>query len=155
MKKFSLLLNVVLIAVIAFGAYKFIIEGNVEEADDGRTAIMLEAGERNLVLSEMRTFLEAVQGIVTAIAQDDMATVAALSTPVGMVATEGEAASLMGKLPIDFKLLGMATHGLFDDLAATAGAGDATAVTADLGVLMQNCTGCHAGYRFDVEPSGS
>ena len=156
MKKLSLLLNVVLLAVIAFGAYKFIVEGNVEEADDGRTAIMLEPGERDLVLGEMRTFLEAVQGIVAAIAVEDLATVATLSTPVGMVATEGEAASLMGKLPLEFKLLGMATHGLFDDLALEAtSTGDGQAVTASLGVLMENCTGCHAGYRFDVEPSGS
>ena len=155
MKKLSLLLNVVLLCVIAYGGYKFIIEGSVEQADDGRTAIMLSSGERDLVLGEMRTFLEAVQGIVTAIAEDDMATVAELATPVGMVATEGEAASLMGKLPIEFKLHGMATHGLFDDLAEQATeTGDRQLVTASLGVLMENCTSCHAGYRFDVAGTG-
>jgi len=46
MKKFSLLLNVVLLGVIAYGGYKFLIEGSVKSTDDGRTAIMLTAGER-------------------------------------------------------------------------------------------------------------
>ena len=154
MKKFSFILNIVLIAIIAFGAYKFIIEGSVEEADDGRTSILLTDGERDFVLGEMRGFLEAAQGIVTAISEDDMVAVAHLSTAVGSGAIGGETAALMGKLPLEFKTLGMATHALFDDLATTASTGDAKAVTAQLGVLMQNCTGCHAGYRFDTETAG-
>lgn len=155
MKKISLLLNAVLIAAIAFGAYKFIIEGSVEEANDGRTAILLTNGERDFVLGEMRGFLEAVQGIVAATGEADFTTVSGLATAVGSAAIGGETAALMGKLPIEFKTLGMATHGLFDDLAATADTQDSSAVIAELGVLMQNCTGCHAGYRFDIEPSGS
>jgi len=155
MKKFSLSLNVVLAAIIVFGVYKFLIEGSVEEAEDGRTAILLTTGERDFVLSEMRGFLEAVQGIVAAIGDEDMAVVASIATPVGSAAIGGETAALLGKLPLEFKTLGMATHGLFDDLASTARSGKATAVTAELGVLMQNCTHCHAGYRFDIEPTGS
>ena len=155
MKKFSLILNVVLAAVVALGAYKFIIAGSVEIADDGRTAILLEAGERDFVLGEMRVFLEAVQGIVAAVAENDMASVAELSTAVGMGSTGGETAALIGKLPLEFKTLGLATHALFDDLATLAtDNGDSTVVTANLGVLMENCTNCHAGYRFDVAGAG-
>ncbi len=155
MKKLSLVLNLVFAAVIAVGAYKFIFAGATEIADDGRTAIMLQAGERDFLLSEMRVFLETTQGIVSAIAEDDMARVATLSTAVGMASTGGEAAALIGKLPLDFKTLGLATHALFDDLAAEAGTkGDPIAIAARLGTLMQNCTGCHAGYRFDVAGMG-
>ncbi|HIP22549.1 MAG TPA: hypothetical protein EYG79_02970 [Rhodobacteraceae bacterium] len=155
MKKLSLILNIVFIAIIAVGAYKFIIAGSTEVADDGRTAILLEAGERDFVLGEMRLFLETVQGVVAAVAENDMAKVAALSTAVGMGSTGGETAALIGKLPLDFKTLGLATHALFDDLAAEAtDLGDATVVTASLGVLMENCTSCHAGYRFDVAGTG-
>ncbi|NOR61457.1 MAG: hypothetical protein GQ535_03045 [Rhodobacteraceae bacterium] len=155
MKKLSLILNIVFIAVIAVGAYKFIIAGSTEVADDGRTAILLEAGERDFVLGEMRLFLETVQGVVAAVAENDMAKVAELSTAVGMASTGGETAALIGKLPLDFKTLGLATHALFDDLATEAtDIGDPTVVTASLGVLMENCTSCHAGYRFDVAGTG-
>ncbi len=155
MKKFSLILNIVFAGVIALGAYKFIYAGSIEIADDGRTAIMLEAGERDFVLGEMRGFLETVQGVVAAVAQNDMAKVATLSTAAGMASTGGETAALIGKLPLDFKTLGLATHALFDDLATEAtDMGDPTVVTASLGVLMENCTSCHAGYRFDVAGMG-
>ncbi len=155
MKKLSLILNIVFAAVIALGAYKFIIAGSTEIADDGRTAILLEAGERDFVLGEMRLFLEAVQGVVAAVAENDMAKVAALSTAVGVASTGGETAALIGKLPLEFKTLGLATHAMFDDLATEAtDMGDASVVTASLGVLMENCTSCHAGYRFDVAGAG-
>ena len=155
MKKLSLILNIVFAAVIAVGAYKFIFAGSTEVADDGRTAILLEAGERDFVLGEMRLFLESVQGIVAAVAENDMAKVAELSTTVGMASTGGETAALIGKLPLEFKTLGLATHALFDDLAAEATeTGDPTIMTASLGVLMENCTSCHAGYRFDVAGTG-
>lgn len=61
--------------------------------------------------------------------------------------------SLVGKLPIEFKALGFATHTLFADLAQTAENGNADAVFSDLGTLMLNCTACHAGNKFVVEGS--
>jgi cytochrome c556 len=156
MKKLSLILNIVFAGVIALGAYKFIFAGSVEVADDGRTAIIVQAGERDFLLGEMRGFLEAVEGIVAAIAADDLETVASLSTSVGMAATGGETAALIGKLPLDFKTFGLATHALFDDLAAEATAGgDRMAVAASLGALLGNCTTCHAGYRIDVADAGN
>jgi hypothetical protein len=155
MKKFSLLLNVILIGVIAYGGYKFLIEGSVRPTDDGRTAILLTAGERDHILGDMRGFLETVQGINEALGQGDLKTVADIATAAGSAAAEGAPAALIGKLPLDFKNLGMATHGLFDDLAKTATeSGDVATTTAALGDLMLNCTGCHAGYRFDVEGTG-
>ncbi len=87
------MLNLVFATVIATGAYKFIFAGATEIADDGHTAIMLQAGERDFLLSEMRVFLETTQGIVSAIAEDDMARVATLSTAVGMATPGGEAAT--------------------------------------------------------------
>lgn len=52
-----------------------------------------------MVLGEMRTFLEGVQTIVEAIAEDDMETVAATATSIGMAATGGEPAQFIAKLP--------------------------------------------------------
>ena len=155
MKKLSLLLNVVLIGVIAYGGYKFLIQGSVKPTDDGRTAIMLTAGERDHILGDMRGFLETVQGITEALGQGDLKTVADLGTAAGSAAASTAPAALIGKLPLDFKTLGMDTHSLFDDLAKTATeSNDVAITTAALGDLMLNCTGCHAGYRLDVAGTG-
>lgn len=150
--KLSMLLNVVLIGVIAFGVYKVVFQGSVAKSEDGRTSIFVNADERDFLLLEMRTFLESVQGIVAAIAEDDMETVAELATIVGSAEVEMVPAPLFAKLPLEFKNLGLATHDLFDGVAQEAtDMGDAQVVTAALGTLMLNCTGCHAGYRLDLE----
>ena len=43
--------------------YVFVIRGSVAVSDDGRTAIVISAGERDLVLAEMRGFLESLEAI--------------------------------------------------------------------------------------------
>lgn len=155
MKKLSLLLNVILLGVILYGGYKFLIQGSVAPTDDGRTAILLTGAERDHVLGEMRGFLETVEGVVTGISDNDMQAVAEVASAAGMAGVASEPAALIGKLPLDFKTLGMDTHALFDDLAAAASdTNDPAVVTAKLSTLMQNCTSCHAGYRFDVEGTG-
>lgn len=153
--KVSWTITAVLALMLAFVGFKFV-TGSVETADDGRTAILMTAAERDMVLDEMRTFLEGVQTIVEAIAEDDMTTVAATATSVGMAATGGEPAALIAKLPLEFKSLGMGTHKAFDDLAMEAtDMGDGKIVLSQLGELMLRCTSCHAGYRFDVEDGES
>lgn len=154
--KLSLLLNVVLIVLLGVGAYKVVVVGSVEEADDGRTAILLNAGERDFILEEMRGFLEAVQGITAAIGENDMEAVSEIATSVGMSTVEAVPPATFAKLPIDFKTDGMATHGLFDGVAMEAqDMGDPQTISVLMGELMLNCTGCHAGYRFDIEESGN
>lgn len=145
-----------LVLFIAVMGYKFIVVGSVTESDDGRTAIIMTSPERDMILGEMRTFLEGVQTIVEAIAEDDMATVASTATSIGMAATGGEPAALIAKLPLEFKTLGFGTHGAFDELAMEAtDMGDSKIVMAKLGELMLRCTSCHASYRFDIEEASN
>lgn len=151
MKKLSYLLNIVLIGIVGFGVYKFI-NGNTEATDDGRTAIVVTFEEREFLLADMRTFLETVQAIVAATGEGDMAAVAEIASANGRAATGNTPAALLAKIPLDMKQLGFGTHDRFDALAALATeSNDPTKVTIELGDLMTNCTGCHAGYRFDVE----
>lgn len=145
-----------LVLFIAVMGYKFIVVGSVTESDDNRTAILMTSAERNMILGEMRVFLEAVQTIVEAVAEDDMATVASAATSVGMAATGGEPAALIAKLPLEFKTLGFGTHGAFDELAMEAtDMGNSKIVLAKLGDLMLRCTSCHAAYRFDIEETSN
>jgi cytochrome c556 len=133
-------------------AYTFLIKGETVAASDGRSAILLVEGERDMVLSEMRAFLDTVQTIINAANKEDMETVIKSARSVGFAAQQAVPASLMKKLPMSFKQLGMATHKAFDQLAIDAGdLGDKQQVMEQLGELMSNCVACHATYRIDLD----
>lgn len=150
--KLSLTLNVLLLLLLGALVWIFGVRGSIAPSADGRTAVLVTEGERDIVLAEMRAMLEATQTIVAAIATNDGAAIAAASYAVGMASTGDAPMALMAKLPLEFKMLGLATHRRFDDLAAIAGdSGDLNAATGALGDLMLNCTSCHASYRFATE----
>lgn len=150
MKRLGWALALIFAATTALLAYKFLWQGQVVTADDGRVAILLEAGERDLVLAEMRSFLDAVQAIMAGAQAEDMKTVTAAARQVGAAAQQGVPASLIGKLPGEFKLLGFDTHRRFDTLALDAEQlGDPGHSLAQLVELMSNCVACHAAYRID------
>lgn len=139
------------LALMGLG-YTFVVKGNVEPHADGRTAVLLLPEERNLVLAEMRGLLEAVQAVIQAATAGDMEAASAAASAAGMAAAEGEAAALIGKLPLEFMTLGMSAHQAFDALAETAqNTDDPLVVLSELGNMMDACTGCHAGYRLGIE----
>ena len=143
---------VLLLAVIVAGAWKFLVQGSTLASSDGRLAIQLADGERNLVLGEMRAFLVSVQQIVAAANREEMAAVAEAAAAVGAAAQQAVPGALMGKLPMEFKKLGFDTHRKFDLLAMDArDLGDPAHTLQQLGELMQNCVACHAAYRIDLE----
>ncbi len=141
------LLFVALIVMV----YKFVVVGTVAPASDGREALLLEAGERDLILSEMRVFLASVQAITDGVSNDDMDKVVEAARSVGAAAQQEVPASLMGKLPLSFKKLGFDTHRQFDMLALDAEQlGDPEYTLKQLATLMNNCVACHSIYRIDT-----
>ena len=129
--------------------YKFILSGKTAEITDQRTAILLDEGERELVLGEMRMFLGATQQITAGINAEDMELVAKAARSVGRAAAQEVPGSLMGKLPVEFKKLGFATHGGFDQLAMDAEQmGDPAHALEQLSGLLNNCVACHAAYQI-------
>jgi cytochrome c556 len=144
----SLLAACVLIAAMVF---KFVISGETIEAKDGRLSLQLEAGERDLVLEEMRMFLSTVQNIIDAANRNDSAAIVLAARSVGGAAQKAVPGSLMKKLPLEFKKLGFDTHSRFDQLALDAEEfGDSATSLKQLSELMQNCVGCHSAYRIDT-----
>ncbi len=145
---------VVLLLLLNGGlVYKFMFQGSVGAASDGRTAIYLEQSERDLVLTEMRAFLSSVQQITSGMSKDNMQQVVQSAHQVGMATAGQVPGSLMGKLPMGFKSLGMDTHKKFDQLALDATElGQKDLVAEQLAELMQNCLACHEAYRLEVEP---
>ena len=142
---------VLLLLVIGGGIYKFIFQGSVSVATDGRTVIHLDAGERDLVLTEMRVFLTSIQQIIQGISEGDMKLAAEHARNSGRAAQADVPGTLIGKLPLPFKQLGFDTHSKFDLLAMDIeDMGDADLALSGLSTLMKNCNGCHAAWRIEV-----
>ena len=140
-----------LLVVIVGGVYKFLFQGSVSASGDGRLAIHLSAGERDLVLGEMRSFLASIQQITRGIVEDNMSLVVESARTSGAAAQEAVPGTLIGKLPMEFKKLGFDTHSKFDRLALdTQDLEDGSHALSQLSTLMQNCVACHAAYRIDV-----
>lgn len=145
-------LAVLLLVAVGLMAKTFILTGSVAPYADGRTSVLLLPDERNRVLGEMRVLLETVQAVTEAAAENDLEAAAKAASAVGMAAAQGESPALIGKLPLEFKTLGFATHKAFDDLADTArSTDDPMVVVAEMADVMNNCTACHASYRLGIE----
>ena len=152
MRWFPWVLSAILALVIAAMAWMLVLRGQVREGDDGRVSILLSSGERNLVLAEMRGFLESVQEIVEAVPRGDLKAAEAAARRVGRINLDDLPASLLRKLPGEVKRLGLDTHRKFYKLAGDIRQGmKREEILPRLAGIMVNCTGCHAGYRLDVE----
>ena len=142
---------VILLIVLLGTVYKFVIEGSTQQSTDNRLAIQLTPGEKDLVLAEMRAFLASVQQVIHGVSTKDMKLIVVSARTVGRAAQQGVPGSLMGKLPLEFKQLGLDTHEKFDLLALDAEQlEDENHSLAQLGSLMQNCVACHATYRLEA-----
>ena len=107
----------VLIAIIAAGAYKFIIKGNiVVDHSDDRIAIGVKNGERNFILSEMRALLSKIQRLITFLSNDDMEGFTQLAKELKDESRGEEQQALIGKMPIAFKQMSFKIHGDFKQL---------------------------------------
>jgi mono/diheme cytochrome c family protein len=144
---------VVLIGMMLGIVYKFMVQGSVTDSTDGRVSIELNGAERDLVLSEMRMFLSSIQTMTENVPKGNMEAIVIAARTVGRAAQQAVPATLMGKLPMEFKQLGFDTHTKFDQLALDAEQmGDKDQVLEQVGKLMQNCVACHAAYRIDLAP---
>jgi hypothetical protein len=144
----------VLLLVGAAMAYKFIVAGSTQVGEDGRVAIILEPGERALMLREMREFVAGVQLVADALSRDDMPGVAKAARGVGSARTHDVPVAMLGKLPLEFKTLAFSTHRAFDTIAADAETnGTPKHALAQLSDVLQKCVACHASYQVSAKTS--
>jgi hypothetical protein len=141
----ALSLWVVAIAVFAW----FFIRGNTVAGTDGRTAVVLQANERDLILSEMRGLLSATQGILEGINQGDMQRIIKASSAAGMASAADVNPALMAKLPMEFKALGMSVHHDMDEIARAAEGGmPAAAILKMASNTLAKCVACHSAWQL-------
>lgn len=143
----ALLLWVVTIAVFAW----FFIRGNTTAGTDGRTAVVLQPAERDLVLTEMRGLLSSTQGILEGANQGDVARIILASRAAGMASAADVNPALMAKLPLEFKSLGMSVHHDMDEIAKAAEGG--TPVPEILKMTSKaitKCVACHSAWQLST-----
>jgi len=144
----SLLFWVVTIAVFAW----FFIHGRTTVGTDGRTAVLLQAGERELVLSEMRGMLAATQGVLEGANRGNMQEITQAASAAGMRAAADANPALMAKLPIELKTLGMSVHRDMDEMADAAASGTpAPEILKMLSNTLTKCVACHSTWQLRAE----
>lgn len=141
----ALLLWVAAIAVFAW----FFIRGNTTAGTDGRTAVVLQTAERDLILTEMRGLLSSTQGILEGANQGDMKRIIQASRAAGMAAAADVNPALMAKLPLEFKSLGMSVHRDMDEIAKAAeGGSPAAEILKMTSNTLTKCVACHSAWQL-------
>ena len=144
----ALLLWTLTISVFAW----FFIRGNTTSGTDGRTAILLQASERDLILSEMRHLLSSTQGIIAGVSRGDMKQVKEAASAAGMAVAADATPILMAKLPLELKTMGMSVHRDMDAIANAAE--NKMAAHEILGMLsstLEKCVACHSTWQLKVD----
>ena len=152
MKTAAYILNIVLIAVIGFFAFKFLTDSNIATGVETRTPVVLTAAEKAEVLHEMRGLLETVQSVIEAATSDDIASIPDIVRPFGMAAVENESVTMAAKLPVEVITMGYDAHRAMDALGAMAEDGaSCNEILETLDGAMILCTTCHSSNMFVAE----
>jgi len=138
------------IATVAAAGW-FFVKGWTAKGTDGRTEIMLAPVERDQILAEMRQLLKAVDGVVRGLGkpQPDLKSMEEAARAVGMKMAADTEPTIMAKLPLPFKQMGMSIHHDMDALAdAIANKETPQDILQRWSSMTARCTACHDMYRF-------
>lgn len=123
-------------------------------AHDVRAVLPLTAGERAMILEEMRMFLAGVQQITGALGRRDMGAAADAASALGQKMVHEVPPELRAKLPLEFRQLGFSVHRDFDQIALDAASvGEVGHSLEQLSATLQKCVACHATYQIGVPHS--
>jgi hypothetical protein len=116
---------------------------------DSREPVILAPFEAEAMLAGMREYLETIQGIVAALAENDTMRSADIAANSGARMLESVPFTTGLKVPLGFTTMSLDTHDKFDKLADKMRRGTSrTEVLSDLRNIMSNCISCHASYRM-------
>ena len=122
--------------------------------NDTRVSIIVSQSNKDFVMHEMRTFVEALHQIHVGIEQNDPALIAKVARASGGSVAGHAPAGLLASIPAEFKTIGFDTHGKFDQIAESAEKNfDPKVTRGQVTELLSNCVACHKMYRMDIDPS--
>ena len=138
------------VATLGVGGW-FFVKGVTKTGSDGREEIILAAAERDQILAEMRSLLKAVDGLIRGLGEPnpDPRQMEATARAVGMNMAADVEPTIMAKLPLPFKQMGMSIHKDMDALAdAIVRHETSQQILQRLSSMTARCTACHDMYRF-------
>ena len=138
------------VATLGVGGW-FFVKGVTKTGSDGRVEIILAAAERDQILAEMRSLLKAVDGLIRGLGEPnpDPRQMEATARAVGMNMAADAEPTIMAKLPLPFKQMGMSIHKDMDALAdAIVRHETPQQILQRVSSMTARCTACHDMYRF-------
>lgn len=134
---------------MAFACGPVVAQQPPQSEGDPREAVTLSPKETEVLLSGMRTYLETIQGIVTAVAENQNKRVADIAARSGAKILQNANPFTALKVPLGFSSMSFDTHDKFDKLAEKAKRGASRSIIlGDLRNILGNCISCHASYRL-------
>ncbi len=150
----SLILNMLFLIVFF---YFFVFGKKSFKLDvDGRYPVKLTPEERNHILKEMRFLLKVINQINGALSQNNFEEIAKLAESCGMkmVGKAEEETTIMLKLPLPMKRLGLGTHQHCDEIAEKIRNGrikEFAQIHQEIKILTDKCVACHDSYKIILE----
>ena len=122
----------------------------VKLPDDNRIVVKYEPDLRDLVMSEMRDYLEVINEIQQGLADNDPDKIIKAATRQGKISLDETPVRLLKLSPLACKQLGFKGHDIFQAIADSARVHFSKAtVNRQLAELTNNCIVCHRTYRVE------
>ena len=155
----KLVLGFVLSAAVFADTAAYALDGVAVVNEDRRIPVMLRPSERTRVLGDMRQYLSGLQEMFSALAQDDMAKVAATARALGSINIYQAHLMFPTQSAVRFRELSALVHEDFESIAEDAekfkdsqGAINARDILGSLAQTMKKCVACHESYRLSDSP---
>lgn len=118
--------------------------------DDSRQLVQLPEKMQQHMLANMRDHLEAINGILFYLANNELEAAAELAEQnLGMSSLESHGAGHMAKfMPEGMRGAGTAMHAAASRFALTAQEGELLPAVKSLAEVTKTCVSCHAVYRI-------
>jgi len=151
-KKVLIISNIVFLGIIAALVYILLFTGTemVKLPDDNRILVKYEPDLRDLVMSEMRDYLEVISEIQQGLAENDPNKIVKAATRQGKISLEETPVRLLKLSPLACKQMGFKGHDIFQAIADSAKVHfSKSTVNRQLAELTNNCIVCHRTYRVE------
>jgi len=151
MKKVLIISNIIFVTITLVLGYILLFTGTeMIETKDSRTTVKYAPDLRDLVMSEMRDYLEVINEIHQGMADNNSEMIVKAATRQGVASIAETPARLLKMSPLACKQMGFAGHDLFQAIADSAKVNYNPITTAkQLAALTNNCVTCHRVYKVD------
>jgi len=151
MKKRLIISNIVFATLTFVLAYILLFTGTeVIKTNDSRVTVKYAPDLRDLVMSEMRDYLEVINEVHRGMAENNPEMIVKAASRQGKASIAETPARLLKLSPLACKQMGFAGHDLFQAIADSARTNyNPATTTRQLAALTNNCITCHRVYKVD------